>query len=72
MPPFTVGGGMTGGAGGAARSDAMGGQASGSGMFDNSGFTVSYAPGIGIGSGSIPSWLWIAAAVAGVVWYARR
>ena len=64
---------MTGGAGGAAGpATAMGGQASGSGMFDNSGFTVNYAPGIGIGGGSMPSWVWIAAAVVGVIWLRKK
>lgn len=61
---------LQGGAGGSARSDAQGGYASS--MFDNSGMTVNYAPSIGVGGGSLPSWVWIAAAVLGVVWLARR
>lgn len=68
LPPLS----LTGGAGGSARSDAQGGYADGRAGFDNSGFTVNYAPAIGVGGGSLPSWLWIAAAVAGVVWLARR
>lgn len=62
-------GGMTGGAGGSARADATGGMLSTTGAtFNNSGFTVNYAPAVGVGGGSMPSWIWIAAAVMGVVW----
>lgn len=64
---------MTGGAGGASGpSTSMGGQASGSTPFNDSGFTVNYAPSIGVGGGSMPSWVWIAAAVAGVLWFSKR
>lgn len=73
-PTLTAGGGMSlqGGAGGSARSDAQGGYSSNTSPFDNSGFTVNYAPSIGVGGGSMSAWVWIAAAVAGAVWYARR
>ena len=71
-PVLTAGGGMSlqGGAGGSARSDAQGGYTSS--VFDNSGFTVNYAPSIGVGGGSLPAWVWIAAAVVGVVWLIKR
>lgn len=58
--------------GGTAKSDATGGTSAGSGMFDNSGFTVNYAPSIGVGGGSLPSWVWVAAALAGAVWLVKR
>lgn len=73
LPSLSAGGdlALTGGAGGpGGPAMAYGGTASG--MFDNSGFTVNYAPGLGIGGGSLPSWLWMAAAVAGMIWLARH
>lgn len=63
LPPLNFNGGKS-------QSDATGGTASGA--FDNSGFTVNYAPSIGVGGGSMPSWVWIVAAVAGVVWMVKR
>lgn len=40
-------------------------------VFDNSGFVVNYAPSIGVG-GSMPSWVWIGALIAGGIWLARK
>lgn len=60
VPGLTAGGNMAL-QGGTARAE--GGTASG--MFDNSGFVVNYAP---------PAWVWVAVAVAvvaGVVWVRR-
>lgn len=67
IPPLS----LTGGAGGSARSDAGGGVAEGWAHFDNSGMTVNYAPAVGVGGGSLPSWLWIGALVLGAMWLRR-
>jgi hypothetical protein len=68
LPPLS----LTGGAGGSARSDATGGMAEGYAVFDNSGFTVNYAPSIGVGASALPSWVWIGALLLGVVWLKRK
>lgn len=50
---------LQGGAGGSARSDAVGGQASG--WMDGSNWSVNLGPSIGATSGAVP-WMWIAVA----------
>ncbi len=71
LPPLT----LTGGDGGAAA--AYGGTASGYSPFTDGAMNIGYAPslGLGIGSGTagvIPSWVWIAAAVAAAIFCWRK
>lgn len=65
LPPISAGGG------GPSSTGAQGQGASWA--FDGSGMTVNYAPSIGVGAAaSIPSWVWIGAAVVGAIWMLRR